>query len=122
MRTYLISYDLAKPHLTKHVLAQAIMALGESWARPLENTWYVRSEESEEVLELRLSRFLDSDDGLLIHSVRGEALLANTSLRWFKKRQAGVEFAEHDNVIAFPFPAPVPMPSDQPELPFARAS
>ena len=38
MRTYLISYDLAQPHLTKHVVAQAIMALGQSWARPLEAT------------------------------------------------------------------------------------
>ncbi len=34
MRTYLISYDLAKPHLLKHVVAQAIMAIGHSWARP----------------------------------------------------------------------------------------
>ncbi len=52
MRTYLISYDLAKPHLTKHLVAQAIMSLGASWARPLETTWYVRSEESEDSLEI----------------------------------------------------------------------
>ena len=121
MRTYLISYDLAKPHLTKHVLAQAIMALGDSWARPLENTWYVRSEESQEALESRLTRHLDDEDGLLIHAVRGEALLANTSVRWFRQRHAGIDVAEHDNVIAFPFPAPVPMPTDEPELPFAKA-
>lgn len=122
MRTYLISYDLAKPHLLKHVVAQAIMALGDSWARPLEQTWYVRSEEAEAVIESKLTRLLDSDDGLLIQAVKGEALLTNTSLRWFRQRQAGVEVAEHTNVIAFPFPAPVPMPTDEPELPFARAS
>ena len=52
MRTYLISYDLAKPHLTKHVIAHAIMAVGESWARPLEQTWYVRSEASQEAIEI----------------------------------------------------------------------
>ena len=56
MRTYLISYDLAKPHLIKHVVAQAIMAAGQSWARPLEQTWYVRSEESEEALEAKLGQ------------------------------------------------------------------
>lgn len=120
MRTFLISYDLAKPHLTKHVVAQAIMALGESWARPLEQTWYVRSEESEETLEKRLTRHLDADDGLLIQAVRGEAVLANTALRWFRRRQAGIEISEHDNVIAFPLPPATP--SDEPELPFAKAS
>lgn len=122
MRTYLISYDLAKPHITKHIIARAIMALGESWARPLDQTWYVRSEESQEALEARLSRHIDSDDGLLIQAVRGEAIMANTSLRWFRQRQGGVEAGGDTNIIAFPFPAPVPMPTDEPELPFARAS
>ena len=41
------------------------------------------------------------------------------ALRWFRQRHAGIEVAEHVNVIAFPIPAPV---SDQTELPFARAS
>jgi hypothetical protein len=121
MRTYLISYDLAKPHLIKHVVAQAIMALGRSWARPLEQTWYVRSEESEETLEGKLSRILDTEDGLLIQAVREDALLTNTSIRWFRQRQGGVETGGDTNIIAFPFPAPVPMPTDEPELPFAEA-
>jgi hypothetical protein len=121
MRTYLISYDLAKPHLVKHVVAQAIMALGRSWARPLEQTWYVRSEESEETLEQRLSRILDSEDGLLIQAVREDALLTNTSIRWFRQRQGGVETGGDTNIIAFPFPTPVPMATDEPELPFAEA-
>ncbi len=47
MRTYLISYDLAKPNRNQHVLAQLIMGLGEKWARPLSNTWYVTSERDE---------------------------------------------------------------------------
>jgi hypothetical protein len=121
MRTYLISYDLARPHLRKHVIAQAIMALGESWARPLESTWYVRTEEAPETIEQRVARHLEEDDGLLVQGVRGDALLANTELRWFKKRHGGIDVAEHTNVIAFPFPAPVPMPTDEPELPFAQA-
>ncbi len=119
MRTYLISYDLAKPHLLKHVVAQAIMAAGQSWARPLEQTWYVRTEESEEALEAKLTRILDSEDGLLIQRVKEDAVLTNTSIRWFKQRQGGVEITPDSNIIAFPNPAPVQ--TDEPELPFAEA-
>ncbi len=120
MRTYLISYELAQPHISKHVMAQAIMSLGTSWARPLETTWYVRSEDEGENLESWLSRFLAPDDGLLIQSVKDEAVLTNTALRWFKQRRAGIDVNEHTNVIAFPVPAL--RETDEPELPFARAS
>lgn len=123
MRTYLISYDLAKPHLTKHVVAQAIMSLGASWARPLETTWYVRSEETEEALESWLGRYLDSDDGLLIQPVKEDAVMTNTSLRWFRQRRAGIDVDEHTNIIAFPLVAPLSQDrTDEPELPFAQAS
>ncbi|MDX2307000.1 MAG: hypothetical protein NW216_02045 [Hyphomicrobium sp.] len=122
MRTYLISYDLAKPHISKHIVAQAIMSLGQSWARPLETTWYVRSDESEDVLESWIARHLDADDGLLIQPVKEEAVLTNTSLRWFRQRRAGIDVDEHTNVIAFPFPAPLSSErADEPELPFAEA-
>jgi hypothetical protein len=119
MRTLLISYDLAKPHLNKHVLAQAIMGLGTAWARPLEQTWFVRTDVREEQAEAQLAGLLDSDDGLLIQSVKEEAVLTNTALRWFRQRQAGVEIGDGTNVIAFP--APAPQPGDQPELPLAQA-
>ena len=119
MRTYLVSYDLAKPHLLKHVVAQAIMAAGQSWARPLEQTWYVRTEETEEQLEAKLTRILDNEDGLLIQRVKDDALLTNTSVRWFKQRQAGVEAGGDTNIIAFPSPKPIN--TDEPELPFAEA-
>ena len=66
MRTYLISYDLAKPNRNQHVLAQLIMGLGEKWARPLSNTWYVASERDEVELEAELKDLLADDDGLLI--------------------------------------------------------
>lgn len=123
MRTYLISYDLAKPHISKHVVAQAIMSLGASWARPLDTTWYVRSDESEAVLEAWLSRYLEAEDGLLIQPVREEAVLTNTSLRWFRQRRAGIDVDEHTNVIAFPLPAPLANErDDEPELPFVATA
>ncbi len=123
MRTFLISYELAQPHLTKHLVAQAIMSVGASWARPLENTWYVRTHQDEAALEAWLARYLDNEDGLLIQPVKDDALLTNTSLRWFRQRQAGIDVAEHDNVVAFPLSGPLKSgSSDEPELPFAQAS
>ena len=120
MRTYLISYDLAKPHLKKHVVAQAIMSLGHSWARPLEQTWYVRSPEKDQVLEARLARVLDDNDGLLIQAVDDDAVLTNTALRWFRQRRPGVDTGGDTNIIAFPSrPEAAP---DQAEFSFAKAS
>lgn len=117
MRTFLISYDLATPHRNKHVLATAIMALGQSWARPLDQTWYLRGELDETTIEKRLAGYLDADDGLLVQAVADDAILTNTSLRWFRQRRSEVEAAE--NIIAFPAP-PAP-PAAQSELPFAEA-
>ena len=70
MRTLIISYDLAQPHRNKHVLAQQIMAIGKSWARPLEQTWYVRTDAREDQIEAQLRGHLDPDDGLLIQATR----------------------------------------------------
>lgn len=108
MRTYLITYDTAAP--ARHSMASAIMQLGEAWARPLDATWYVQSRERADALERRLKSHLDSEDGLLIQQVEANAVLLNTSLRWFKKRRQ--EAAAATNVIAFPAPA----------LPEARAA
>lgn len=119
MRTMIISYDLASPHLNKHVLAHQIMGLGQAWARPLEQTWYVKTEASEREVESQLSRLLDANDGLLIQAVEDDAVLTNTALRWFRQRRTGAEIDANSNVI--PFPAPPAPPSDQPELPLAVA-
>ena len=99
MRTYLITYDLA--NTSRHSLSGEIMQLGEAWARPLENTWYVQTCERPAALEERLKGHLESEDGLLIQQVEANALLMNTALRWFKKRQPAVSAASA-NVVAFP--------------------
>ncbi|MBA2126205.1 hypothetical protein DLM45_08215 [Hyphomicrobium methylovorum] len=119
MRTYLISYDLAKPNRNQHVLAQVIMGLGDKWARPLVNTWYVASDRDETDLEAELRELLSEDDGLLIQATKRDAVLTNTSLRWFRQRRAAFDLAPDGNVIAFPAP-PMPEPVE-PELPFAEA-
>jgi hypothetical protein len=118
MRTLIISYALAAPHVNKHVLAQQIMSLGQAWARPLDQTWYVRTDAGEEQVEAELSGLLEADDGLLIQAVEEDAVLTNTALRWFRQRQSAVEISEDSNIIAFPAPA---VQDDQPELPLAAA-
>ena len=114
MRTLLISYDLAKPHRNKHVLAQEIMGLGVRWARPLEATWYVSTERDEIEVEAKLAALLDADDGMLIQAVSEEAVLSNAQVRWFRQRRADTGRAETTNVIAFPL---ISAPPAQAELP-----
>jgi len=119
MRTLIISYDLAQPHRNKHILAQQIMTLGQSWARPLEQTWYVRTDAREEQIEAQLRGLLDPEDGLLIQATKDDAVMTNTALRWFRQRRAGIEMGGDTNVIAFPMPQP--LEDDQQELPLALA-
>ncbi|MET0409543.1 MAG: hypothetical protein ABW006_14375 [Hyphomicrobium sp.] len=121
MRTYLISYDLAQPARNQHVLAQAIMGLGEKWARPLSNTWYVTSEREEVELESDLRTLLADEDGLVIQATKREAVTTNTSLRWFRQRRPGMDLAADGNIIAFPLPATIAAEPMEPELPFAKA-
>jgi hypothetical protein len=99
MRTFLITFDLAtKP---AHSLASTIMQLGEAWARPLENTWYVQTSARPDVLEQQLKPHLACEDGLLIQQVEANAILMNTVLRWFRKRN-GDGMSPPANVVAFP--------------------
>ena len=119
MRTLLISYDLARPHRNKHVLAQEIMTLGARWARPLEQTWYVSTERCEIEIEQRLATLLDCDDGMLIQAVSEDAVLSNTQLRWFRQRRADVGSAETTNIIAFPL---ISAPPAQAELPLGEGA
>ncbi len=121
MRTFLISYDLAKPHRNKHILAQAIMSLGHSWARPLDSTWYLRAEcaSEDEILE-KLEPLLDSDeDGLLVQPVNDDAVLTNASVRWFRQRRAALEIEPQANVLVFPAAA-APIAPMQSELPLRQ--
>ena len=101
MRTFLVSYDLANPALNQPYLADAIMSLAASWARPLANVWYLKAEESPVEIEARLSRLLDEEDGLLVQETRGEAVMLNTGLRWFRQRRAG-SVEPRNNVLTFP--------------------
>jgi hypothetical protein len=108
MRTFLIAYDLANPGRNRHALAAAIMSLGASWARPLDQTWFIKAACGEAEIEARLAGIVDENDGLIVQPVADTGALTNTSLRWFRQRAAA---ANDDavagkpgecNVIAFP--------------------
>jgi hypothetical protein len=101
MRTFLVSYDLANPAMNQPYLTDAIMSLGEAWARPLANVWYLRTDTPQETIENRLARLLDEHDGLLVQGVREEAAFRNTGLRWFRRRRRD---EDQTNVVAFPAP------------------
>jgi hypothetical protein len=101
MRTFLVSYDLANPGMNQPYLTDAIMSLGEAWARPLANVWYLRTDSEQSMIEGRLARLLDEHDGLLVQAVREEAAFRNTGLRWFRRRRRDGD-AEASNVVAFP--------------------
>ena len=109
MRTFLVSYDLANPAMNQPYLADAIMGLGEAWARPLANVWYLRTETAQDAIEGRLARLLDEHDGLLVQAVREEAAFRNTGLRWFRRRRREDALAP-SNVVAFPAPADTAFP------------
>ena len=119
MRTFLISYDLSQPARNKHALATTIMSLGASWARPLEHTWYLRADASEDDVLAPLATLLDDEDGLIVQAVAEEAVLANTHLRWFRQRRPAFDLDADTNVVAFP--AAPREPAAQPELPLVAA-
>jgi|GEM_PF-251998 len=123
MTTFLISYDLAAPQTNKHAIASAIMMLGETWSRPLEQSWYIRADIEERDIELVLSALLGDDDGLLVQAVERDAVLANTSLRWFKQRRTPIA-GDDNNVVVFPIvPEPPTVPSEtEAPLSYAEAS
>lgn len=104
MRTLLVAYDLTKPSLNEPYVAAALMSLGEAWARPLANLWYLRTSASEAEIETRLSRLLDDTDGLVVQETRGDAALVNTGLRWFRQRRRHPE-PGIGNVVAFATPS-----------------
>lgn len=124
MRTFLVSYDLTAA-ASAPAIVKEIMQLGQAWARPLDNVWYLRAEQTQTEIEACLSRHLRSDDGLLIQEARGDAALLNTSLRWFRpRRRPENEVAGISNVLPFPTTVAASAETDelQDELPLLRAA
>ena len=122
MRTFLVSYDLADPAFNRNALTSAIMMLGQSWARPLAQTWYVKTDLAEGDIESLLGELLQHDDGLIVQAVDDEARLAGTSMRWFRQRTLLHDLPQN-NIVAFPVITEPAYPAEaETELPLAEAS
>ncbi|MEM1371691.1 MAG: hypothetical protein AAGG72_05625 [Pseudomonadota bacterium] len=105
MRTCLISYDLANPIAKKHAIARQIMELGTRWARPLDQTWYVHTQQATDELTQELSWLLGEEDGLIVQEIADEATLSNTTLRWFHTRAqeaANADTQAATNIVNLP--------------------
>ena len=86
-RTLLIAYDIAVPSPARPALVEAIMTLGEAWARPLETVWYLRTTRPADEVEACLAPLVGDGDGLMVQETRGDACLVNTGVRWFRTRR-----------------------------------
>lgn len=111
MTTFLITYDLANPASNKAAVTAEIMAAGEAWARPLDQTWYVRSDDDAAQIESAIAGHLGDDDGLIVQAIGDEATFANTALRWFRRRPLADAAPRSADILAFPA-QPAPAPTD----------
>ncbi len=71
MRVYQINYDLRK-NRDYSSLFKKIESYG-TWARPLESCWIIATTQSASQVRDSLASVLDSDDGLLVTRLSGEA-------------------------------------------------
>ncbi|MEZ5853629.1 MAG: hypothetical protein R3D67_02380 [Hyphomicrobiaceae bacterium] len=85
-RTLLIAYDIAPDQQARPALIEAIMTLGEAWARPLGTVWLLRTNRSADEIEGCLAPLVGDHDGLVVQETRGEAFLVNAGVRWFRPR------------------------------------
>lgn len=81
-----IAYDLRSPGQNYERLYAAIRSYG-TYCHALDSTWLVLTGESADAVRTRLSRHLDSNDGLLVAALTGEASwqgLSNEVSRWLQ--------------------------------------
>lgn len=87
MATYLIGYDLNKPHKDYPELIEAIKALCGSWWHHLDSTWIIKHTGPAGVIRDALKPHIDSNDELLVVELSGERAWAGFSDRgseWLK--------------------------------------
>lgn len=71
MKVYQIDYDLRKER-NYEALYERIKSYG-TWCRALESTWLIATNQSATQIRDHLAGAMDSDDGLLVTRLQGEA-------------------------------------------------
>jgi hypothetical protein len=72
MAVYLISYDLIPPGQKYNRVHTTIKSYG-TWAKPLESTWFVKSNENVQDVRGKVLNVLDANDKLLVVEVTRNA-------------------------------------------------
>ncbi|MFV0298414.1 MAG: hypothetical protein ACK5JT_20120 [Hyphomicrobiaceae bacterium] len=99
-RTLLIAYEIAPNQAVNPKLTEAIMTLGEAWARPLDTVWLLRTTREADVIESCLAPLVGDDDGLVVQETKGSAFLVNTGVRWFRPRGKVAADMEPNRMVA----------------------
>lgn len=86
MKTYRIGYDLDKPGQDYHPLIKRLKALGAQ--RVLESDWLLKNTASASEIRDDLTRFIDSNDRLLVTTLTGEAAWTNLLIGNAEVKQA----------------------------------
>lgn len=79
MATYLIGYDLNRPHKDYPELIEAIKALGGTWWHHLDSTWIIKHAGPATAIRDALRLHIDSNDELLVVHLSGEGAWAGFS-------------------------------------------
>lgn len=86
MSTYIINYDLIAPGKNYDKLYDALKSYG-TWAHVLESCWLIKSTSSATEVRDNLSKYIDSNDKLLVTksgSVGAWKGLKETQSKWLK--------------------------------------
>jgi len=71
MKTYLVGYDLNRPHQDYPELIRAIKQF--PWWHYLDSTWIVKSNSKASEIRDNLAQHIDTNDELLVVSLTGES-------------------------------------------------
>jgi hypothetical protein len=85
MNTILISYDLMSPGKDYSALHKHIESYG-NWAKPLESFWFIRTNNSAEIVRNLAMKYIDVNDKLFVVEITGMASawqnLSNEVVNW----------------------------------------
>jgi hypothetical protein len=88
LQSFLVGYDLNRPHKDYPNLIDAIKALsGGTWWHHLDSTWIFKSELTAEQLRDVLVQHIDANDELLVVGLTGEGAwrIARSGSDWLLK-------------------------------------
>ncbi len=87
MKTYLIGYDLNKPHQDYPTLLEKLRTGFDAWWHYLDSTWIVKTNMTAVQIRDILQRYIDSNDELLVVALEGEGAwchFGEDASKWLK--------------------------------------